>query len=509
MVITIDPLQIDSVEHRRLLNLLLISNKMRLVWKHDIIFHVLEESIQLTNTILLKKLTNRQVSYHVISNEVIGQGKFGKVHVISCTFSLLDNGLVKIESAKPLIVKITHINYIYRTPEKMHDVVTKEYNACKIVTHLQPELPVFVDSSAYLVMNKMPGIELFDLLVEINQIKNPLLWKFRLILTNAILQTFKKQVLDYKIAHLDLKPENIIVDIGDLRLLKDSNFVIPKNIEINIIDYGLSVKFGEYVNKILGTKGYISPEMEKSRIVVKDEKADIFAIGTILKILWGFLDEHKVYSTDNLNPEKIQQVYSFLFSSQEQYFSIDTFTEISQTIKKMINLNAEERFSLRVVIAVFSKITKQLSVHIRNDLEDGAEMFLRKKTIPTSLSDKKLTERIFHEESISSDYTEYGIKDNIIKPLLTNGVFPKVLVCALLLLTAFELLLGLSYPLNYKLSILFFASIIILSIYKNMPLNYNILADSCVKLNFFKTLEKRTSSDFKNSKDELTLEVPN
>ena len=90
------------------------------------------------------------------------------------------------------------------------------------------------------------------------------------------------------IAHLDLKPDNITVSTyGDV-VVCDWGLaaIIGKNEEIDqalteSLDY-YSKRYYTLTGEIKGTPGYMSPEQAKGGNETKDERSDIYALGSIL-----------------------------------------------------------------------------------------------------------------------------------------------------------------------------------------------------------------------------------
>ncbi|GJN25359.1 hypothetical protein PR202_gb13178 [Eleusine coracana subsp. coracana] len=89
--------------------------------------------------------------------------------------------------------------------------------------------------------------------------------------------------LAHPIYHLDLKPDNILLD----------KYMVPK-----ISDFGLSRIFGEeqtcIVNTSMGTIGYLPPEYIQRHVISK--KFDIFSLGVvIIKIMAGSTGYSKIF----------------------------------------------------------------------------------------------------------------------------------------------------------------------------------------------------------------------
>jgi serine/threonine protein kinase len=127
---------------------------------------------------------------------------------------------------------------------------------------------VFVEEeSFYLVMELVPGKELFERIIDRGQYSER-------HASNIIRQIVS--AVDYLhsngIAHRDLKPENLLSS-GD-----DENEVIK------IIDFGLSKKFGdEQLVTSVGSPGYVAPEVLTAESY--DKSVDMWSVGVILYIL--------------------------------------------------------------------------------------------------------------------------------------------------------------------------------------------------------------------------------
>ena len=77
------------------------------------------------------------------------------------------------------------------------------------------------------------------------------------------------------VLHRDIKPENI--------LLRSNN----DDLDIVVTDFGLSENYrpdGEYLNKRVGTPGYVAPEVLHDELY--DYKIDAFSCGVIMYTLF-------------------------------------------------------------------------------------------------------------------------------------------------------------------------------------------------------------------------------
>ena len=126
-------------------------------------------------------------------------------------------------------------------------------------------------TNVYIVMNKLTGCDLFDLLVQKLHGTEPLI-------------TFNNQKVIQQVArglqhlheggviHMDIKPENI-------RILEDGSAVL--------YDYNLSQTISAYPKRLGGTLDYLAPElydmlMRKDFMGNFDEKVDIWSLGIVI-----------------------------------------------------------------------------------------------------------------------------------------------------------------------------------------------------------------------------------
>ncbi|XP_062571039.1 myosin light chain kinase, smooth muscle-like isoform X2 [Saccostrea cucullata] len=243
--------------------------------------------------------------------DVIGKGKFGKVH------KCLEKASGKTFAAK--VVKC-------RT-QKEKENLKQEVEIMNCLTH--PKLLMLWDAfetarSVVLVMEYVSGGELFDRVADED-----------LELTECDCVHFMRQIcqgLQYmhlkSILHLDLKPENILC------INKDNNL-------IKIIDFGLARrhKEGESLRVMFGTPEFIAPE------VVNYEEigfpTDIWSVGVICYVLLSglspFMGDSDVETLSNV-------------TRGDYDFDDEAFDEISDLAKDFINktikLNKKKRLTI-------------------------------------------------------------------------------------------------------------------------------------------------------------------
>ena len=116
--------------------------------------------------------------------------------------------------------------------------------------------PVDPDASAY-TLERVDGLELLAALrADPQQIQ---------AITDALLQGLAQLHLA-GVAHLDLKPDNVLVARGSSR--------------VRLIDFGIAHPLGEPLTRVFGSRSYIAPELAEGVRVAAS--ADLFGLGVLL-----------------------------------------------------------------------------------------------------------------------------------------------------------------------------------------------------------------------------------
>lgn len=126
-----------------------------------------------------------------------------------------------------------------------------------------------ISSSLFLVFELLPRGELFDYLTAVVKCSERQTRRFMHSILVALSYIHSK-----KIIHRDLKPENILLD---------------DSLNVRLSDFGFSIKFSsddEYFTDLLGTPGYMAPEMLKCSIEDDhpgyNKQIDMWACGVIM-----------------------------------------------------------------------------------------------------------------------------------------------------------------------------------------------------------------------------------
>ena len=144
-----------------------------------------------------------------------------------------------------------------------------------------------------------------------------------------------------KVAHLDLKPQNIIID---------------EFLNVKIIDFSVSIDYNRIKTNIIklpfrGTNFYIAPEVIESKIInVKDlNKVDLYSFGVILYNLAFGQYPYNLNSEDSKNYDKILykiQNNQLEFNDCEKYYS-KYFIDF---LKKLLEKDIKKRIDIKLAL---------------------------------------------------------------------------------------------------------------------------------------------------------------
>ncbi|KAM7039835.1 death-associated protein kinase 2 isoform 1-T1 [Acridotheres tristis] len=211
-----------------------------------------------------------------------------------------------------------------------------------------------------LILELVSGGELFDFLAQKES------------LSEEEATRFIKQILDgvnylhsKKIAHFDLKPENI--------MLLDKNIPIP---HIKLIDFGLAHKIEDGVEfkNIFGTPEFVAPEIVNYEPL--GLAADMWSIGVITYILLSgaspFLGETK--------QETLANITAVNYDFDEEFFS-NTSDLAKDFIQKLLVKDTRKRLTIQEALS-----------HPWITLKDETKVQEHKKVESTQLKTKRLRE---------------------------------------------------------------------------------------------------------------------
>jgi len=154
------------------------------------------------------------------------------------------------------------------------------------------------------------------------------------------------------VIHLDMKPSNIMIRNGLVKL----------------IDFGVSTSKGHIPTSIAGTIGYLSPEQLSKNAV--DEATDIFALGVTFAVIFG----GKKLNQKNLDLRKkdTQREASYTLNSSESPLAdnipdlINTIPELNDLIRECTIPQRNKRLSeTNLIIARIKNIAKEYDIKLR------------------------------------------------------------------------------------------------------------------------------------------------
>lgn len=176
--------------------------------------------------------------------------------------------------------------------EEQLRVLERETKMLAVTKHLRAKKPILTDTAFYFIMRYLPGGTLESILNLMKEGKIFFDKAKRYELTRRLFLALD-QLHQANIIHLDIKPENIKVD---LKLDEEGNVIEIG--EVNIFDLNLSGWMNEEkyatAHSPTGTPLYMSPEAFDAKKTRKiSYKADIYAMGLAVSQIWN-ADEPRI-----------------------------------------------------------------------------------------------------------------------------------------------------------------------------------------------------------------------
>eukprot|EP00667_Euglena_gracilis_P008548 EG_transcript_8664 len=204
---------------------------------------------------------NRRCSLHFrlgeyVLGETIGTGAYGKVKLATHR-----------QTGHKVAVKIIRLEKLSNPKSLLK--VRREINNLKSLRHphiIRLHDVVSTPTDIFMVMEYVPGGELFEFLSRNGRIRQPLARKLFQQIICAV-----EHMHHFRIVHRDLKPENLLID--------DQG-------NVKIADFGLSnlTADGLFLSTSCGSPNYASPEVILGRLYMGPE-VDIWSCGVILYVM--------------------------------------------------------------------------------------------------------------------------------------------------------------------------------------------------------------------------------
>lgn len=251
----------------------------------------------------------------------LGEGTYATVYNIDESMTASNIAFSPSGYKQPHVVKIQHHCLCNGGTCLKHNplrLLENEYQMSLKATHLDIHSALFSHANmvSYTIMNKLPGVELFQVISKDWEKNSSLTLQQRLELSLVLLESAKKQITDLNMIHFDIKPENVMVDMS------------TTPITLNFLDFafGQQIPMGEkgiITDKHGGSKGYAAPEVMLSpSAYLATPAADLFSLMKILMLIWGMVDSSyddsplSVYKLYLRKPQKLDKLFSHIPADQ-------------------------------------------------------------------------------------------------------------------------------------------------------------------------------------------------
>lgn len=235
---------------------------------------------------------------------------------------------------KRRVVKVIELSHNQRRRDSQIQALNHEIEMANVVGQLGVKPLTIVGDFALITMKRAAGVPLSQIIAAGN-----LRDRERYQLSYSLLYYAQKLLAEKGIIHLDLKPDNIIVDMTQ----------VPY--KITFIDFGNATRFNEVSDDPRGTPAYACPgrylmlrEPNNYQIVFNNNILDVFSLGKILFEIWSRIDNQ--YSCDTSNFADVNEAALQLDKLFTGTMPPDCAAELDQLIRGMLTLDFQQRISL-------------------------------------------------------------------------------------------------------------------------------------------------------------------
>lgn len=208
--------------------------------------------------------------------------------------------------------------------------------------YLHMKRPVFFNSDIFLVMRKIEGDELWSIL----NIDNNLTIKERFEISIATI-TELMAIHDTCKLHRDIKPENIMVNRK------------TRPLSVRFIDFGLSMDEVYPDTDVVGSLGFVAPEMLDPTIGPQRSTIDVFSLGRTLALLWGIkLNTYKQDGSINVHCRNIFDYKDDDFFRDFEFEDDNAKMMIRLVLRGMLHPDPANRMSLGMALSCFKEAGK-------------------------------------------------------------------------------------------------------------------------------------------------------
>lgn len=375
----INPL-LNNQENNRSLFLLLNEPPLKEVYLNNEYTKINGEHYTVTKSILIRSRNEDTVEFMVLAETALSNSTSNstKCRIVPITDNLLltKDGNIRPILFEPLIAKCIqktcvsedHMAFMFR-------VRLLEYNSSKAAAHLGVDKQILFSKQemlySYLIMKRQPGYDLFCFL---RMFKDEHYYRpslLRISLTQAILTAYKKQVHAYNLLHRDIKPENIMIYFTGIREYLLGKIPLPvtelsglPELNIAIIDYEMCQTYGCEALGNGGSIDYAPPEFHQPKIqVFDDERPDIFSLGKVIAILWGFdnLEHHLKKRPADQHEDYWKKWHNRYYTNCGDRLTLTAFKAIYNFVLTMLNKEMSLRPNLNMTLCEFDYLEQMYS----------------------------------------------------------------------------------------------------------------------------------------------------
>lgn len=298
--------------------------------------------------LVYRKCSSSSFGYHYeILGSLLGEGSDGEVYsVLGALVPQADGSLKLIESKRVYKIVSQNLSDKKELDEKYKDIYQMLIN----VKHLHVKPPLFCVSSkksyVYLAMRLLPGQQLCNWIDWPNFKDNT---NLVLHTARAILRAAKSQIIDARLVHADIKPENILFD--------------GKAMTINFIDFDRAHLIPKNLFFVRGTPYYAAPEIyldSKGGGTGTTPESDIYSLGiTVAELFAGLSDETTLqHVRANAKAEGITARFSPLFVNCTDLID-EHKNRIECLLSKMTWPDPARRCTVEYAIRVFEEVINE------------------------------------------------------------------------------------------------------------------------------------------------------
>lgn len=290
--------------------------------------------------------------YHTNSFTVLGDAIRSKndsraIIDVACTHHLHPDMNLQ-TSFKPRVIKLIELHHRKSSNQPSLSTLAKnEAKISRMISYLHAKKLTVIKNVlgekmlGFLVMRDLGFLTLEDILEKrIHQLTTDQTIR----LAKNILRCLKEEIHDKHIAHLDIKPSNIIVEFPSF--------------DVKIIDFGLSTTFCNSTKGLHGTCGFLPPEACSLKYPL-DDQSDLYSVAIVLWLLFSgsnikdlVLKQRQAILNKHLpSPPNI----NFLFNQSNDLYPSQRLA-IQTLLHIMFNVFPNYRASLEDGIALLNQI---------------------------------------------------------------------------------------------------------------------------------------------------------